>query len=63
MFEGDKDVEKKKKVEVVEETSEQKKQKRLDDVDIMIRLLDDHEKELGTAAEGLWSAAEFLAGR
>jgi hypothetical protein len=46
-----------------EETPAQKKQKRLDDADIMIRLLDDHEKELETAAEGLWKAAEFLAGR
>lgn len=45
------------------ETWEQKKKKRLDDVDIMIRLLDDHEKELEVAAEGLWRAAEFLAGR
>jgi hypothetical protein len=46
-----------------EQTPAQKKQKRLDDADIMIRLLDDHEKELETAAEGLWKAAEFLAGR
>jgi hypothetical protein len=46
-----------------EETPARKKQKRLDDADIMIRLLDDHEKELETAAEGLWKAAEFLAGR
>ncbi|KAE9371549.1 hypothetical protein N431DRAFT_377376 [Stipitochalara longipes BDJ] len=56
---------KKKELEVRkdEQTSEHKKQKRLDDVDIMLRLLHDHEKELETAAEGLWSAAEFLAGR
>ena len=46
-----------------EQTPAQKKQKRLDDADIMIRLLDDHEKELEIAAEGLWKAAEFLAGR
>ena len=58
-------VDKKERSEVKkeEETPAQKKQKRLDDADIMIRLLDDHEKELETAAEGLWKAAEFLAGR
>jgi hypothetical protein len=46
-----------------EETPEQKKLKRLEDADIMIRLLEDNDKELETAAEGLWRAAEFLAGR
>jgi hypothetical protein len=46
-----------------EVTPEQKKLKRLEDADIMIRLLEDNDKELETAGEGLWRAAEFLAGR
>lgn len=46
-----------------EETPEQLKQRRLDDADLIIRLMDDHLKELKTAEGELWKAAEFLAGR
>jgi hypothetical protein len=39
------------------------KQKRLDDADIMIRLMEENEKEFQIAEEALKKAAEFMAGR
>jgi hypothetical protein len=39
------------------------KQKRLDDVDIIVRLMEENEKEMAVAEEGLKKAAEFMAGR
>jgi len=39
------------------------KQKRLDNVDIMIRLMEENQKESKAAEEALRKAAEFMAGR
>jgi hypothetical protein len=51
-------------VEVSEDVSPAElKKKRLEDADNMIRLMDDNEKELAVAKEGLEKAAEFMAGR
>ena len=50
-------------IEMDEKTMEQKRLERLDVMDVMLRLLDENDREMGAAANGLFRAAEFLAGR
>jgi hypothetical protein len=42
---------------------EKKRLEKLDVMDVMLRLLEENDREMGAAAKGLMRAAEFLAGR
>jgi hypothetical protein len=50
-------------IEKDEKTLQQMHRERLEITDVMLRLLEENDREMGAAAKGLLRAAEFLAGR